>query len=213
MKIDASPGSVSGIYTLPDQPKALLILAHGAGAGMQHAFMEELAHELSKQKIATLRFNFPYMEAGRKAPGSQKQAIEAIGKVVLRSMEDHEALPLFIGGKSYGGRMASHFMTHQKIDPVKGLIYYGFPLHPIGKAGIKRAEHLNEIKTPMLFLQGDRDKLADVDMIGEVVDNLPKAKLKVFEHADHSFKRPKKVARESLVPQLAEQTSDWINKL
>lgn len=211
IKTETKPGEVSGIYMIPEQPKALLVLAHGAGAGMLHIFMEELSQELADQYIATLRFNFPYMEAGRKAPGSARQAIETWYEVTQRAKEDYGNLPIIIGGKSYGGRMASHLLAANKFDFIQGLIFYGFPLHAPGKDGKGRAQHLKDINVPMLFLQGEKDKLANIDLIKEVVDALPDATLKVYEHADHSFKRPKKIAKESLIPKLVNDTSDWIN--
>lgn len=209
---DIKVDGLSVSITQPKEPLAVLVLAHGAGAGMHHAFMEELASALNQRKIITIRFNFPYMDAGKKLPGSPKPNKEAIIKISRFASEQYPDIPLFLSGKSYGGRMSAYVMAETPIDKVKGLIFYGFPLHAPGKPTIKRAEQLKSVSCPMLFIQGSNDKLADLNLLTEVIETLPTATLKTFEKADHSFKRPKKVSKASLVPDLADATYDWIIK-
>lgn len=212
-KTTVPPGALSVVYVIPKNMKALMILAHGAGAGMKHPFMEELANALADEEIGTLRFNFPYMEAGRRAPGSPKQAIQAIREAVAQARADYPEVPLFLGGKSYGGRMSSQLMAESPVQGIRGIVFYGFPLHAPGKPSDKRAGHLKEVKVPMLFLQGDRDKLATPELLKPVVEGLDQARLVMYEHADHSFKRPKKVSPDSLTPLLAKATCHWLQEV
>lgn len=212
-KTSVSPHRLSGIYLLPKDMEALLILSHGAGAGMNHPFMEELARSLLEEKIGTFRFNFPYMEAGRRLPGSPKHAMQAMEDAVTRVQSEFPEARVFLGGKSYGGRMSSQLMAENPVPAVKGLVFYGFPLHSPGKPSVKRAEHLNKVQLPMLFLQGSQDKLATPDLLTSVVGGLTNAEMVVFDHADHSFKRPKKVSGDSLIPSLARLTGDWIRRI
>ncbi len=193
--------------------EAMVILSHGAGAGMRHPFMEQLAESLLEEHIGTFRFNLPYMEAGRQLPGSAKQAIQGIIDAITQVRRDYPNVQTFLGGKSYGGRMSSLLMAENPVPVIHGLVFYGFPLHSPGKPSVKRAEHLNEIHVPMLFLQGSKDKLASPDLITLVTDELEQAELLLFDHADHSFKRPKKVSSESLIPALARATSEWIRRI
>ncbi|MDX1629777.1 MAG: alpha/beta fold hydrolase [Fulvivirga sp.] len=211
--IDVKPGVISGIFYIPKQMKALLVLAHGAGAGMTHPFMEGLAAHLAEHGIGTLRFNLPYMEAGKKAPGSPKDAMKGIEKAIATARDHYAETPIFVGGKSYGGRIASHLLAEETPKHVYGLIFYGFPLHAPGKSSTSRADHLKNVQVPLLFLQGKKDKLADYTLIEKVVSGLDQSDLIAFEHADHSFKRPKKVSKQSLIPMLAEKTHDWIKKI
>ncbi len=208
-----SPLALSGIYMIPEKMKALMVLSHGAGAGMQHSFMEELARALAGEGIGTFRFNFPYLEAGRRAPGSPKQAMQAICDAVSQARSDYPDVPLILGGKSYGGRMSSQLMAEKKPNSVRGIVFYGFPLHPPGKPSDKRAAHLRDVSVPMLFLQGSRDKLATPALLQHVIDSLEQAEMVMYEHADHSFKRPKKVSPDSLVPALARATSAWTDRM
>ena len=172
--------------------KALLIIAHGAGAGMHHPFMTNLSKLLSEKAITTARFNFPYMEQGRKSPGSPKSNIETWKLVLEHLSQTYQDIPIFLSGKSYGGRMASHLMIDHNLPVVKGIIYFGFPLHAPGRDSVDRAAHLINIKIPQLFLQGSNDKLANHLLMEQVVSGLKLANIETIAHADHSFNVPKK---------------------
>ena len=173
-------------------PKAMLIVGHGAGAGMHHPFMVTLANEFAAKNVSTIRFNFPYMEQGRKSPGSPKANIETWRYVIEHISNEYAGLPIFISGKSYGGRMASHLLAEDNVCPAKGIIYYGFPLHAPGRDSKDRANHLSSIKVPQLFLQGSKDKLANLGFMEEVIGGLSNATMKVIDEADHSFNVPKR---------------------
>ncbi len=206
--VSKSIGSISAELTSPEKPNAILTLAHGAGAGMNHPFMTSMANELAKNNIATLRFNFAYMEQKKKRPDVPAVAHKAIEAAANKAHELFPKIPLFLSGKSFGGRMSSQFLSAQKPSIVNGIIFFGFPLHPAGKPGIDRAEHLKEVKVPMLFLQGTRDTLAEWDLIEKVTSELPQATLIKFEGADHSFKKGK----ENLIPALACEVDKCILK-
>lgn len=173
------------------EPVAVVVLAHGAGAGMDHPFMKTMAEKLADKAITVVRFNFPYMDAGKKFPGSPKTNIAAWGDILDEVSAKYPDLPLFMAGKSYGGRMGSHLLAQEPNRPVKGIIYLGFPLHAPGKDSKDRAAHLGDVKVPQLFLQGTRDKLANIDMMREVVGELSHATLVEIEDGDHSFKVPR----------------------
>lgn len=176
---------------------------------MDHSFMETLAEALSKAGIATLRFNFPFMENKKGRPDSPAVAHAAIQAAVAKAHDLNPKLPLFASGKSFGGRMSSQFLAAHPDSPVKGIVFYGFPLHPAGKPSIERADHLKELKIPMLFLQGSKDTLADWDLIESVCKSLRKATLIKLEGADHSFKAGKKDTMSLLVS----ETDKWIGKI
>lgn len=207
-------GQVSALLNLSGDAMALLVLAHGAGAGMEHPFMVELSERLSANKVGTLRFNFPYMEKGKGAPDRPKKAHPAVLAAVEEAKKHVEGLILLAGGKSFGGRMFSQVAAEGKLSGVKGLVYYGFPLHAPGKPGIARAAHLSDIQTPQLFLQGTRDKLADFDLITEVCSKLNQAHLVKMEGGDHSFKTLKRsgVSQEEVMERLAKETADFARK-
>lgn len=175
--------------------------------------METVAEKLSGLKIGVVRFNFPYIDAGRKAPGSPRQAIDAIVKVYNSISADYNQ-PLFVGGKSYGGRMASAAVAEGLLPEVRGLVYFGFPLHAPGKPSVKRAEHLDSTELPMLFLQGKKDKLAEIPLIREVTEKIPNATLIEFEDADHSFKVPKKadLTQEEVFDTLTKEAASWMKE-
>lgn len=196
------------------KPQAVLILAHGAGAGMNHPFMNEIARGISENDITVVRFNFPYMERGRRSPGSPKENIETWRLVVDHIQAQLPGLPIFISGKSYGGRMASHLMAEDPLPTVKGLIYFGFPLHAPGKDSKDRAVHLTKLDVPQLFLQGTNDKLANIHLIKEVLTELPKSTLMEIEGADHSFNIPKKSGKtkNEVMEFLTSTTVKWINE-
>jgi predicted alpha/beta-hydrolase family hydrolase len=166
----------------------MLTLAHGAGAGMRHAFMESIAERLADRRIATWRYEFPYMQEGRRRPDPPKVAVAAVREAVAEAREHAGALPLFAGGKSFGGRMTSTAASETALPGVRGIVFLGFPLHPAGTPGTKRAGHLAEVDVPMLFLQGTRDKLADLDLLRPICDDLgDRAHLHVVDGADHGF--------------------------
>jgi predicted alpha/beta-hydrolase family hydrolase len=202
-------GKVSGKAYIPSKPKAIMTLAHGAGAGMDHIFMETLATKLAEEDIATLRFNFPFTENKKGRPDSPAVAHQAIKAAIAKAHELFPKLPLFVSGKSFGGRMSSQLLSADPDATVKGLIFYGFPLHQPGNPSIDRAEHLKQVKVPMLFLQGTRDALATMELIEKVARPLKKAKLVKLEGADHSFKAGKR----DIMSELVAATNLWVNKL
>ncbi len=189
-----------------------LILAHGAGAGMDHPFMKSLAKGIADKGIHIIRFNFPYKQKGKKMPGSPKESILALEKVAQFALERFPECAIILSGKSYGGRMSSHLVAEQPELGIKGLIYFGFPLHAPGRASMDRANHLADIAVPQLFLQGTNDALANFEMIKEVVKNQQKAKLIDFEQADHSFRTPKNAPMKSseVFKALIEKSSQWM---
>lgn len=181
-------GDVSAIITMPDKTVALLVLAHGAGAGMAHPFMEKVASFLAVEKIATFRFNFPYMEKGRKMPDVPAVAMKTIQSAIDAASGYAVKLTVFAGGKSFGGRMTSQAAASGMIPSIKGIVFFGFPLHAPGKPGSERAAHLFDVKAPMMFLQGTRDTLADILLIRELCGKLgAKATLHEVQGGDHSF--------------------------
>jgi uncharacterized protein len=207
--ISDSLGSVSIITSMPKDAIALLVLAHGAGAGMTHSFMESLSDELAIRSIGCIRFNFLYMEKGSKRPDPAPIAEKTVATVIQYAHGLYPSLPLYAGGKSFGGRMTSQRLAKEYPDFIRGIIFYGFPLHPIGQPSIERAQHLKNSTKPMLFLQGTKDKLADMALLEGVLKVLPTAVLKKWEGADHSFKLGKK----NLIPLLADATAHWIKGL
>jgi predicted alpha/beta-hydrolase family hydrolase len=183
-----SGGSVSGWLQAPASVKACYVFAHGAGAGMNHAFMEAIAQGLAERGIASLRFNFPFMEQGSKRPDSPAVAHAAIRAAVAEAARHVSGVPLFGGGKSYGGRMSTQAQAAGPLPRLKGIVLLGFPLHPAGKPSTERAAHLDGVKLPMLFLQGTRDGLADLDLITQTTASLgKKTSLHIVEGADHAF--------------------------
>ena len=195
--IDAGqPGNVPGILISPAKPRALYVLAHGAGAGMEHAFMRAAAEGLAERGVATLRFQFPYMERGSKRPDSPGVAHATVRAAVANAAKLMPGVRLFAGGKSFGGRMTSQAQAAAALDGVGGLAFLGFPLHAAGEPGDARARHLGDVAVPMLFLQGTRDALADVTLMRALGKRLgARATLAFFEDADHSFHVPAKSGR------------------
>jgi predicted alpha/beta-hydrolase family hydrolase len=181
-------GEVSGVLLRPPEAETLLLLAHGAGAGMRHPFLETLARELAAVQVATLRYQFPYTEHRRKIPDVPSALIATVRAAVRAATEHAPDLPLLAGGKSMGGRMTSQAAAQEPLDNVRGLVFVGFPLHPPARPGIERAAHLAQVSVPMLFLQGTRDQFARLDLLRPVGCDLgPRASLHVVEGADHSF--------------------------
>ena len=205
--MQARPIKLAGHAALVLRPrgaKALLVLAHGAGAGMRHAFMEALAQELAARKIATVRWEFPYMTAGKRRPDAPAVA-EASVRAVWDAAAKRTKLPRFAGGKSFGGRMTSRAHAAAPLAGARGLVFVGFPLHPPGKPGIERAEHLARAPGPMLFLQGTRDDLADLALLRPVLAALgERTTLHVIDRAEHGFTRAGATA------ELADTIADWI---
>jgi hypothetical protein len=190
IEVDAAH-SVSGLLQVPDGAFACLVLAHGAGAGMTHPFMAAVAGGLAARCVATLRFNFPYMESGSKRPDRASLAHATIRAAVAAGGRLAPALPLWAGGKSFGGRMTSQAQAETPLPGVQGLVFFGFPLHPANKPADDRAAHLAAVSIPMLFLQGTRDALADPALLVPMIARLGAgATLKLVEHADHSFHVP-----------------------
>jgi len=189
------------------------VFAHGAGAGMTHAFMSAVAEGLAARGIATLRYNFPYMERGSKRPDPPKVAHAAVRAAVAEAALRWPAVPLFAGGKSFGGRMTSQAQAIEALPGVRGLVFVGFPLHPAGKPSDDRAAHLAEVKVPMLFLQGTRDELAELSLLQGVVERLhDRATLECFDEADHSFHVPARTGRRDaeVLADLLDRMAAWM---
>ena len=180
--------SVSGLLTVPDSPSAAFVFAHGAGAGMNHSFMRAFAERLAEEGVAVVRYQFPFVERNSRRPDTPPVARAAVRAAAAEARRCLPDVPLFAGGKSFGGRMSSQAEAEAHLQGVRGLVFVGFPLHPAGKPGTARADHLAALDLPMLFLQGDRDELADMILLRGVVEALgARATLKVFDGADHSF--------------------------
>jgi len=188
--------SVSALLLAPPQARACYVMAHGAGAGMAHPFMERVAAELGERGIATLRYQFPYMEQGGKRPDPPKLAQATVRAAVAAAGKLRPALALVAGGKSFGGRMTSQAQAASPLPGVQGLVFLGFPLHPAGRPSDERAKHLLDVQVPMLFLQGTRDALADLTLLAPVTQRLgQRASLRLVNDADHSFHVPARSGR------------------
>lgn len=208
--------AVSGLWMAPEHAQACLVLAHGAGAGMMHKGMTALAEGLAARAIATLRFNFPFMERGSKRPDAPAIAHNAVRAAVAETGRLAPGLPLFAGGRSYSGRMTSQAHAQAPLPGVRGLVFFAFPLHPAGKPGIERARHLDRVALPMLFLQGDRDALSELALLGPVVDALgARARLHVVRHADHSFHVPARSGRsdDEALADLLDAAAAWMGAI
>lgn len=206
--------AVSALLQRPEDARALYVFAHGAGAGMQHAGMASVADALAAVGVATLRYQFPYMERGSRRVDPPAVAHAAVRAAVTEARRLLPDLPLFAGGRSFGGRMTSQAQALAPLEGVRGLAFVAFPLHPAGKPGVERAEHLAKVAVPMLFLQGSRDELAELDLLRSVVEPLgPLATLHVVEHADHSFHVRASSGRKDadVVVELARTMADWFS--
>lgn len=212
-----SSGEVSALLQRPDDARMMLVLAHGAGAGMQHAFMAAVADRLAARGVATFRFQFPYMEAGRRRPDPAPVAARTVANAVAAAGARASDLALFAGGKSFGGRMTSTAASKGELTPeVRGLVFFGFPLHSPAKPGTERAGHLAHVPQPMLFLQGTRDRLARLDLLEPVLEELaPAATLHVVEGADHGFHVLKRSGRTDaeVLDELADAAGAWMERL
>ena len=203
---------VSGLFLAPTRARACYVFAHGAGAGMAHPFMERVASELGERGIATLRYQFPYMEQGSKRPDQPLLAQATVRAAVGAAARLAPALPMIAGGKSFGGRMTSQAQAASPLPGVRGLVFFGFPLHPAGKPSDQRAEHLFEVHVPMLFLQGTRDALADLALLAPLIERLgDRATLRLLEDADHSFHVPARTGRKDadVRREMLDAFADW----
>src|SRR5690348_6754319 len=188
--------AVSALFKLPRDATSCFVLAHGAGAGMEHPSMTAVAAELAARSIATLRFQFPYMEQRSRRPDTPPVCHATVRAAVAEAARLAPGLALIAGGRSFGGRMTSQAQAIEPLPGVKGLAFIGFPLHPAGKPSIERADHLRDVKIPMLFLQGTRDELAKLELLQPLIDRLgAPATLKLLQDADHSFHVPARTRR------------------
>jgi predicted alpha/beta-hydrolase family hydrolase len=211
-----SHGSVSALLTKPARASACFVFAHGAGAGMNHPFMATVAAGLGERGIATLRYQFPYMEKGSKRPDAPAVAHAAVRAAVAEAARRCKGLPLIAGGKSFGGRMTSQAQAATPLEGVHGLAFFGFPLHPAGKPSSDRAKHLGDIRIPMLFLQGSRDSLAELSLLEPVVKSLKRlASLHVVKDADHSFHVPARSGRKDseVMNEILDAFANWVGAI
>lgn len=207
---------VSGLWLRPAVAKALYVFAHGAGAGMSHSFMNEVACRLSRAGIASLRYQFPYMEAGRRRPDPPPLLESTVRSAADFGLERVGGLPTFAGGKSMGGRMTSRAAADGGLPGVTGLMFLGFPLHAPGKPGAERADHLARVALPLLFVQGTRDAFARLDLLRSVCEKLgPRATLHLVEGGDHSFKVLKRSGKsqDDVLDELIQAISGWIGQV
>lgn len=213
--VNEKAGAVSGLLTVPSDATALLVLAHGAGAGMRHKFMEEVAVKFARHSIATLRYQFPYMEKRIKRPDSESVLTDTVRAAIGAAKKLAAGLPLFAGGKSMGGRMTSLAAAKAPLDGARGLVFLGFPLHAAGNPGAARGAHLINVKIPLLFLQGSRDPLADLRLLKPLCKKLGNdAELFVVEGGDHSFHmlRSAKRSDDEALDEVVEKAARWMDK-
>ena len=204
--------AVSGLLQAPRQARVCFVLAHGAGAGMAHPFMAAVADGLAMRGVASLRYQFPYMEQGSKRPDAPKMAQATVRAAIREASRLVPRLTLVAGGKSFGGRMTSQAQAASPLRGVRGLVFLGFPLHAAGRPSDERGEHLFEIAVPMLFLQGTRDALADVTLMQRLTQELGPATIKLFPDADHSFHVPARSGRKDaeIKDELLDALAAWI---
>ena len=215
IKVDETH-SVSALLLVPRQARACYVLAHGAGAGMTHAFLEAVAVELGERGIATLRYQFPYMEQGGKRPDPPKLAHATVRAAVAEAHRLVPKLPLIAGGRSFGGRMTSQAQAVATLPGVLGLAFLAFPLHAAGRPSDERAAHLFDVHVPMLFIQGTRDELADLGHLQPVIERLgDRATLALFQDADHSFHVPARTGRKDpeVRREILDRLAAWIDRL
>ncbi len=211
-----SSGEVGAILVRPDDARALYVFGHGAGAGMRHAFMEAAAAALAGRGIATLRYNFPYMEAGRGGPNPAPVLVKTVRSAVAEAARLAPGLPLLAGGKSMGGRMTSNAASTEPLPGVRGLAFFGFPLHAAGRPSADRGAHLRDVGLPMLFLQGTRDSLADLSLLRPLLDGVrPAPTLHVVEGADHGFHVLKRSGRTDaqVLDDIAARFAAWADEV
>jgi len=207
---------VSGLLQAPREARACYVLAHGAGAGMRHPFLADVAKEFAHRGIATLRYQFPYMEKGSKRPDAPALAQATVRAAALEAVRLFPELPLFAGGKSFGGRMTSQAQAASPLPGVRGLIFFGFPLHPPGQPSDQRGKHLFDVQIPLLFLQGTRDEFANLPLLEALCQQLgARATLKLFQEADHSFHVPARTGRKDadVKAELVDTAAKWIGQV
>ncbi|MGH7537625.1 MAG: alpha/beta hydrolase family protein [Gemmatimonadales bacterium] len=212
VSVSKSIGDVSAIVVRPGEARLLYVLAHGAGAGMRHPFLGRMAQALAERGVATLRYQFPYMERKQRRPDSPGVAVAAVRAAVVAAARAAPGVPLIAGGKSFGGRMTSTAQSQEPLPGVVGLAFLGFPLHPPGKPGVTRADHLAQIEIPMLFLQGERDEFAEPVLLRQVLRQLgTRATLHLVKDGDHSFNVRKSTGRsaEDVLGELANVLATW----
>lgn len=205
---------VSAIVGRPDDARALFVFGHGAGAGMRHVFMQDMAQRFHRLGVATLRYNFPHIEAGLRRPSPRPTLLATVAAALARARELADGLPIFAGGKSMGGRMTSTWLAGHSGHGVSGVVFLGFPLHPANRPSTSRADHLREVELPLCFVHGTRDKLGDLGDLRPVVSALgPRATLHVIEGADHGFAVRKKDGRspEEVLSEVATRACEWIH--
>lgn len=217
-KFIATPekGEVSSILMRPANAKWLLVLGHGASTNMRHTTLQTIAERLADVQISTFRYQFPYMERGGGGRESQAVALQTVRSAVAAAHEAAGDLSILVGGHSYSGRMSSLAAAEAPIEQVRGLVFFAFPLHPAGKQGTERAEHLDDVTGPMLFLSGTRDKLAVLDLLSPVCEKLgDKATLHLLDTADHGFKVLKRSRKstEDVFVEMARVVSEWVEGL
>jgi hypothetical protein len=212
-RFQAAPGAgeVGALLMRPARAERLYVLAHGAGAPMRHPFLAAVAHRLAARRIATFRYNFPYLESGGRRPDPPRVLEATVRSAVVKANEVAGDLPFLAGGKSMGGRITSQAAAQAPLPNVRGLMFLGFPLHPAGKPATARGDHLASVTVPMLFLQGTRDALADLDLLREVLRPHRSATLHVVQGADHSFHVLKRSGRtdEQVLDELADTARKW----
>ena len=210
----AEGNEVEGLIDRPGDARALLVLAHGAGAPMRHVFLQELTERLAARRVAVLRYAFPYAQRGARAPDKPPVLIATVRAAVAAAADLARGLPLYAGGKSMGGRMTSQAMAEASLPGVRGLVFVGFPLHAAGRPGTARGAHLAGVHAPMLFLQGTRDTLADLTLLRPLVEPLPLATLHVVEDADHGFhvRRTSGRTDAQVLDELADVTARWMDQ-
>lgn len=216
LKFRVGEEDTSALWLCPKGAKAAYVFAHGAGAGMAHKSMTAIAAGLAARGIATLRYNFLYMERGSKRPDAPPLAHAAVRAAVSEAQRLAPNLPLFAGGRSFGSRMTSQAQAFAPLPHVRGLVFFAFPLHPAGKPGDERAKHLDDVKSPMLFLQGDHDALAELSLLEPVVRSLgDRATLTLLAHADHNFHAPAKSGRKDgeVLAEALDAAAAWIAAL
>jgi uncharacterized protein len=211
----AAGTTIAGLLEAPADSDACFVFAHGAGAGMDHPFMAAIASGLAQRRIATLRFQFPYMDRGSRRPDPPQVAHAAVRAAVHEAAQRLPGVPLFAGGKSYGGRITSQAQAADPLPAVRGLVFLGFPLHPAGKPSTERAGHLADVRVPMLFLQGTRDTLADLHRIHETIAQLAgRATAHIVADGDHSFHVPARSGRNDaqVLEELVDTMAAWMKR-